>query len=484
MPFNSYEFIFVFLPVTVVVYFLLNKQGWTRLGKLWLVACSLFFYGTFSIYYLPLILGSILVNYLFAHALGREPLEPRKRRQILSLGLAFNIGLLGYFKYANFFINNLNYFLGRDIAFLQIALPVAISFFTFVQIAYLVDIYRGQTRQKKLLDYLLFVSFFPYLLSGPIVRHNELTGQYDNPALKTPDYHNIAAGIFLFSLGLFKKLVIADTLAIWANFGFDTASSLTLLEGWVTSLSYTLQLYFDFSGYTDMALGVALLFNIKLPINFNSPYKAVSIQDFWRRWHISLSRFLRDYIYIPLGGSRAGDFKLYRNLLLTFLIGGLWHGAAWTFVFWGFLHGMALVVHRLWQKLNLRMNKVLAWLITFNFINIAWVFFRAHSWGDAIKVLRAMLGLNGVTLPESLAGILGFLTPYHVSFGGFLMEDFLHQATPVLLVCMVLVLFAKNSLELKHSFKPSPANAVFIAALAVAAILSLTRVSEFIYVNF
>lgn len=484
MPFNSYEFIFAFLPLTVIIYFLLNRRGWTTAGKVWLAGISLFFYGCFSVRYVPLLLGSILVNYLLARSLSRENLAPGKSRAILIIGLAFNIGVLGYFKYANFLVNNLNYFLSRDIGLLQIALPVAISFFTFVQIAYLVDIYRGETRPKGPLDYLLFVSFFPYLLSGPIVRHNELIGQYDDPALKTPDYRNMAGGIFLFSLGLFKKLVIADTLAVWANFGFDTASSLTLLEGWVTSLSYTLQLYFDFSGYTDMALGAALLFNIKLPINFNSPYKAVSIQDFWRRWHISLSRFLRDYIYIPLGGSRAGDFKLYRNLLLTFLIGGLWHGAAWTFVFWGFLHGMALVIQRAWRKLNLRLPGVLAWLITFNFVNLAWVFFRAHSWADAIKVLKAMLGLNGVTLPESLTGILGFLAKYNVGFGGFLMEDFLHQAAPVLLICLLLVLFVPNSLELKHKFKPSPINAVAIAALAVTAILSLTRVSEFIYTNF
>jgi alginate O-acetyltransferase complex protein AlgI len=484
LPFNSYEFIFVFLPLTVVVYYLLNKQWGNTAGKIWLAVSSLFFYGCFSVYYLPLILGSILINYLLARGLDQENVQPGKRRGILILGLIFNIGLLGYFKYANFLINNLNYFLSHNINFLQIALPVAISFFTFIQIAYLVDIYRRETRQKSLLDYLLFVSFFPYLLSGPIVRHNEVAEQYDDPALKKPDYSNIASGIFLFSMGLFKKLVIADTLAVWANFGFDTASSLTLIEGWLCSLSYTLQLYFDFSGYTDMALGVALLFNIKLPINFNSPYKADSIQDFWRRWHISLSRFLRDYIYIPLGGSRVGNFKLYRNLLLTFLIGGLWHGAAWTFVFWGFLHGIALVIQRLWRKLNIHMNKFLAWFITFNFVNVAWVFFRADSWADAVKVLKAMLGLSGVRLPESLAGTLGFLSKYNISFGGFLMEEFLHQAAPILLLCLLLVIFAKNSMELKENFKPSPVSAALIATLAVIAILSLTRVSEFIYVNF
>lgn len=484
MPFNSYEFIFAFIPLTVVVYFWLNRRGWTHAGKAWLIVSSLFFYSSFSVSFLPLILGSILVNYLLARLIQLHSQKISQGRFFLILGLVFNIGLLGYFKYANFFIANLNLLLGRDIGFLSIALPVAISFFTFIQIAYLVDVYRGAARQKGFWDYTLFVSFFPYLLSGPIVRHREVADQYDDPKLKALDYRNIASGIFLFSIGLFKKVVIADTLAKWANFGFDTAVSLTLIEGWVTSLSYTLQLYFDFSGYTDMALGVALLFNIKLPINFNSPYKAVSIQDFWRRWHISLSRFLRDYIYIPLGGSRAGSLALYRNILLTFLIGGLWHGAAWTFVFWGFLHGLALVVNRIWQKLNLHMNKILAWFITFNFINFAWVFFRAQSWADAIKVIKAMTGLNGVTLPESLAGFLGFLAQYNVSFGGFIMQDYLHQATAVLAVCLFIVLFAKNSMQLKDDFKPSPFNAVAIAFLAITAILSLSRVSEFIYVNF
>lgn len=482
MPFNSYEFIFVFLPFTIVIYFLLNRKGWITAGKGWLVISSLFFYGCFSIYYLPLILGSITVNYLIARLMISHRLK--RNRLWLSLGLIFNIFFLGYFKYTNFLINNLNYFLANDILYLQIALPVAISFFTFVQIAYLVDTYRGEVQRKGIIDYLLLVTFFPYLLSGPIVRDHEVAEQYNNPALKAPDYLNIASGIFLFSIGLFKKVVIADTLAVWANFGFDSAHSLTLIEGWVTSLSYTLQLYFDFSGYTDMALGAALMLNLKLPINFNSPYKAISIQDFWRRWHISLSRFLRDYIYIPLGGNRKGKFRLYRNLILTFIIGGLWHGAAWTFIFWGFLHGMALVIHRIWQKTGISMNKTIAWFITFNFINITWVFFRAPSFEEAIQVLQAMLGLNGVILPESIAGIFGFLTRYNVSFGGFLMEDYLHQAVAIIILCILLVLFIKNSLELKENCKPSLANAAFTAALAVIAILSLTRVSEFIYVNF
>ncbi|MCK5677310.1 MAG: MBOAT family protein, partial [Flavobacteriaceae bacterium] len=243
------------------------------------------------------------------------------------------------------------------------------------------------------LNYALFVTFFPQLIAGPIVHHSEMMPQFASRWNLVKNYKNIAMGLFIFSMGLFKKVVIADSFAVWATAGFDTATTLTLFEAWATSLSYTFQLYFDFSGYTDMAIGAALLFNIKLPINFNSPYKALSIQDFWRRWHITLSRFLKDYIYIPLGGNRKGEFRTYTNLMATFIIGGIWHGAGWTFVFWGLLHGLALVVHRAWDKLGFKLWTWLAWFITFNFINIAWVFFRAREWDDAIKVLGSMFGL-------------------------------------------------------------------------------------------
>ncbi|MGB6019807.1 MAG: MBOAT family O-acyltransferase, partial [Sulfurimonadaceae bacterium] len=267
----------------------------------------------------------------------------------------------------------------------------AISFFTFQQIAYLVDSYRGETAEYDFLNYALFVTFFPQLIAGPIVHHAEMMPQFASKWNLVKNYKNIATGLFIFSIGLFKKVVIADTFAKWATAGFDHAETLNLLEAWATSLSYTFQLYFDFSGYTDMAIGAALLFNIKLPINFNSPYKALDIQDFWRRWHITLSRFLRDYIYIPLGGNRKGSFRTYNNLLATFILGGIWHGAGWTFVFWGLLHGMALVVHRFWKSIGFTMPNILAWFITFNFINIAWVFFRAREWDDAIKVLTGMV---------------------------------------------------------------------------------------------
>ncbi len=334
----------------------------------------------------------MLVNYTIGRELTHHNDKKRSYapQKLLIAGVAFNVLLLGYFKYMDFFILNINRVAHSDIPLMHLALPLAISFYTFQQIAYLVDSYRHETKEYDFLNYAVFVTFFPQLIAGPIVHHSEMMPQFAKLKNKAKNYYNIALGLFIFSLGLFKKVVIADTFAIWATQGFDVAENLNMLEAWVTSLSYTFQLYFDFSGYTDMAIGIALLFNIKIPMNFFSPYKATSIQDFWKRWHITLSRFLKDYIYIPLGGNRKGEVRTYTNLFATFVLGGIWHGAGWTFVFWGILHGMALVVHRLWQKLGFKMNTFLAWFITFNFINIAWVFFRAVNFESAIKVLKGM----------------------------------------------------------------------------------------------
>lgn len=483
MLFNSLEFIFLFLPLTVLVYFILNKTSPPVLGKLWLIAASLFFYAWASILYLPLIAGSILANY----SLGRILLQPQERlgvnrKTILIVGVAADVALLGYFKYANFFIANTNALFAADLKPLALALPLAISFFTFQQIAYLVDTYRGQAGARRLLDYTMWVVFFPQLLSGPIVRFRETMPQFLSGS-KKPDYENISRGLYIFFIGLFKKAVLADTLAIWANHGFDAAAALTLTEAWITSLSYTLQLYFDFSGYTDMAIGAALMLNIKLPLNFTSPYRALSLQDFWRRWHITLSRFLRDYIYIPLGGNRRGDLRLYTNLIITFLIGGLWHGAGWTFVFWGFLHGVGLVVNRLWQKAGITLNKIIAWFITFNFVNLAWVFFRARSWGDALKVLQGMAGLNGVAPAGFISSWSGLISGRLTNIGHYPPQD-LPASMVILCLCLVLVLLAPNSIELKDKFKPGLATAVFTALLAVLALTCLTAVSQFLYFNF
>ena len=483
--FNSYEYIFLFLPVSLLVYFLLNRWASANLAKAWLVLGSLFFYSWWNIAYLPLILASILVNYAVGSALVKLPTRILSPKTILVIGISFNLLLLGYFKYTDFFLHNINLALGTSLPLLHIILPLGISFFTFTQIAYLVDAYRSQAKEYQLVNYALFVTFFPHLLAGPILHHKEMMPQFESDRNKRLNYKNLAQGLFLFVLGLFKKVIIADSLALAATYGFDTAATLSLVEAWVTSLSYTLQLYFDFSGYTDMAIGSALMFNIRLPINFNSPYKSRSIQDFWRRWHITLSRFLREYIYIPLGGNRRGEPNIYANIMITFLLGGLWHGAGWTFVFWGFLHGAGLVAQRWWGKLNLRLHWLLAWFITFNFVNIAWVFFRAENWGDATKVLAGMFGLSGVILPASLVPRLGSLEQYGVQFAS-LADRFpdLPQAAGLVGLFFLLAVLWRNSMEMTERFRPNWLNSLFIATLAVWAILNLNKVSEFIYFNF
>ena len=380
MLFNSYIFIFLFLPITLLVYYYLNHLKLYKIGKVFLVIASLFFYSWWNVVYLSLIVLSMLFNYGIGSTFSKNrAFFGFNKKQVLTFGVISNLTLLGYFKYADFFIENINNVVNTNIPLLNLALPLAISFFTFQQVAYLVDSYKGETKEYDFLNYSLFVTFFPQLIAGPIVHHKEMMPQFASLKGVKFNHENFAAGFYLFALGLFKKTIIADSFAPWASAGFDVAENLNMLEAWATSLSYTFQLYFDFSGYTDMALGVALMFNIKLPENFNSPYKSLSIQDSWRRWHITLSRFLRDYVYIPLGGNRLGEFNTYKNLMITFILGGLWHGAGWTFIFWGVLHGLALVVNRAWGKLGFKLNNILAWFITFNFVNIAWVFFRVDS---------------------------------------------------------------------------------------------------------
>ena len=486
MLFNSYIFIFAFLPISFFVYFYLNKKRLTEASKAFLVFASLFFYSWWNIAYLPIILVSMLFNYVVGVSLSKDKEHIKvTKRSLLTFGIIANVALLGYFKYADFLIENINTVANGHIPLLHLALPLAISFFTFQQIAYLVDSYRGETKEYDFLNYANFVTFFPQLIAGPIVHHSEMMPQFARTRNKVKNYKNIAMGLFIFSIGLFKKVVIADSFAVWATQGFDVAETLNLFEAWATSLSYTFQLYFDFSGYTDMAIGAALFFNIKLPINFNSPYKSTSIQDFWRRWHITLSRFLRDYIYIPLGGNRKGSFRTYNNLLATFIIGGIWHGAGWTFMFWGFLHGIALVIQKVWGQLGFKMHTVLAWFITFNFVNIAWVFFRAKEWSDAVKVLSSMFNLDNVVLPNFLASKLAFLNKFGIEFGGFAANLSAGKELIVWLIGgFIMILLFKNSMEKLKLFKPSIMSSfIFIVAFTIS-FYKLSGYSEFLYFRF
>ncbi|ERN52013.1 MBOAT family O-acyltransferase [Alkalihalophilus marmarensis] len=480
MLFNSYEFLFVFLPIVFLFYFLFNRCGWIPFSKGWLVVSSLFFYSWWNVLYLPLILASMAMNFLIGRALVSDR-KPEIRKALVTLGIIGNVALLGYFKYSDFFIGTVNTLLDANWALLELTLPLAISFFTFQQIAFLVDAYRGETKDYRLLDYALFVTFFPQLIAGPIVHHKEMMPQFEDVQNRRINPKHMAMGIFIFSIGLFKKVAIADTFAKTATNGFDVRESLTFLEAWLVSYSYTFQLYFDFSGYADMAIGLALLFNISLPVNFLSPYKSLSIQEFWRRWHMTLGRFLTHYLYIPLGGNRLGKVRTYVNLFIVFFVSGIWHGAGWTFVLWGVLHGVAMIINRLWQQLGFKMNKVLAWFLTFQFVNFAWVFFRAESFEDALKVLKGMAGLSGFALPEWAAEQMAWLTfaaEFQMAEAGF------YWGLGLTAMAFIVVLTWRNSIERMEAFKPNFYHVLICAAALIYSILSLSEVSEFLYFNF
>jgi len=487
MLFNSFAYLFLFLPIVLCVYYTLNRCQSVMAAHYWLVGASLFFYGYWNPIYLPLIAGSVTVNYIIGMALGRNRPGLIKRKPLLIVGVFFNLSLLGFFKYTDFLITNVNQLTGMDVQPLNWVLPLAISFFTFQQIAYLVDSYHKQGNESDFLNYTLFVTFFPQLIAGPIVHHREMTPQFIRPETGHINYENISRGFYLFCMGLFKKTVIADNLAVWANYGFSHPLALNCAEAWMTSLSYTLQLYFDFSGYTDMAIGAALMLNIKLPLNFDSPYKALNIRDFWRRWHITLGRFLRQYLYIPLGGNRKGEFHTQRNLLITFLLGGIWHGAGWTFVVWGALHGIGTLIHRQWQKMppvisNQVMPTVIAWLITFNFVNACWVVFRAANLTDAYHILKTMaptgyfaaLG-DGWHWPEFNLGTL---------FAG---EAGVTKLILTVVLGLLICIFSPNSIALHKRLKPKMVYVLYITMILCVSLVTmfyLQTPSEFLYFQF
>lgn len=418
MLFNSYEFILLFLPVTWIGFFCIARLS-HQLAAFWLAVASVFFYGWWNPNFVLLLLLSIVFNYAMGFAIGRAK-NAGNSRSLLIIAIAINLGLLGYFKYVNFFISTLNEISGQRLVLVDVVLPLGISFFTFTQIAFIVDVYRGIAREYRFVHYLLFVTYFPHLIAGPVLHHKQMMPQFGTAKTYRPNPGLAAIGTVVFTIGLAKKVLLADNFAEYSMLVFDMAANGVAPDftaAWIGALSYTLQLYFDFSGYTDMAIGLSLLFGITLPQNFNSPYKAQNIIEFWRRWHMTLSRFLKDYLYIPLGGNRHGPFRTHINILLTMLLGGLWHGANWTFVVWGGVHGFYLIVNHAWNAVKnlygfgdngILGSRTIGTALTFLAVVVAWVIFRSDSIASAQIMLEAMSSPSSIW-PHFFGKKAGFL---------------------------------------------------------------------------
>ncbi len=411
MLFNSYPFIALFLPAVLVGYFWLGRRG-NLMPVVWLAASSLAFYAIGNWQFVGLLVASIVFNYSAGYMLIAVRLRPAQRRAVLAVGVAGDLLVLGIFKYAGFVAANLDALFGAGLT-LHILLPVGISFYTFTQIAFLVDAWRGRVSHYAVAHYALFVTYFPHLIAGPILHHRDMIPQFERKEAKRPQPHLMLCGVIIFAIGLFKKTCLADGIQPLVALAFAQASP-TFDQAWLGALAYTFQLYFDFSGYSDMAIGISLMFGIFLPVNFNSPYKAAGIIEFWRRWHMTLSQFLRDYLYIPLGGNRRGPVMRYVNLMITMALGGLWHGAAWTFVVWGALHGAYLCINHGFNALVptipprlARPAHVAGVAVTFLAVVVAWVFFRAESLPSALKLVAAMADPGRVAFGrEEIAALL------------------------------------------------------------------------------
>ncbi|MCS5712309.1 MBOAT family O-acyltransferase [Candidatus Berkiella aquae] len=513
MLFDSYIFIFVFLPVCLLLYGLLTQYKQYGYALSWLVLASLFFYGWWNPPYLILLLTSIAVNFVIGQSLRQRAKQNKSNTVPLVFGVSLNLLFIGYFKYAYFFVSNLNQFTAQPIPFDPIILPLGISFFTFQKIAFLVDASRGEIKDFRFIDYCLFVTFFPQLIAGPIVQHKQIIPQFAFKDKLKISSDNFSIGLTLFLLGLFKKIALADSIAVYANAAFNGAAAginLSFWEAWLGALAYALQLYFDFSGYSDMAIGLAFLFGIKLPLNFYSPYKAKSIIDFWHRWHMTLSSFLRDYLYIPLGGNRKGPVRRYVNLIITMLLGGLWHGANWTFVLWGMLHGLYLTINHGWRWLfgQRQISPLCCQLVTFFAVVVAWVPFRADNIQVTQSMLTSMFSLQSISLPKSVLTQFSALQEYVTILGlqgkGMFYNGLANWHYGLLWIIGLLgcAWLMPNTSQIMNqhfvpegiapervsasrlSWQPSKRWALLLAMMALISIMLISEESEFLYFQF
>ena len=491
MLFNSYIFIFAFFPLVLLGYFGLNHFQKYTAAKIFLIITSLYFYGYFNWWYLLIIVSSVVLNYSFSRIMLRDKTSKGVRKTIFISALILNIGSLFYFKYYDFFIGNVNLLFHSDFPLLHLLLPLGISFFTFQQLSYMIDSYKRDEKiaEYNFFDYALFVTYFPQLIAGPIVTHDEMVPQFADLSKKRFNADNFAAGLYAFAFGLSKKVIIADAFGLLVNQAFSDVSALGTVNAVLAMLAYTFQIYFDFSGYCDMATGIGKMMNIDITMNFNSPYKALTIVDFWKRWHITLTRFFTRYIYIPLGGNRKGTVRTYVNIMIVFLVSGIWHGANWTFIVWGVVHGIANVLTRMLDKttgiFSKRSNKAInvsSWFLTFMFVNLAWVVFRADSLADAWTFFMQFFCFTGFSQTTEL-----LQTVYTSGF------RFIGHIIPKFSMIMPIVLFAfsfiasvfmKNTNQRITDFKPSFPKALFTPCILVWCIMSFAGVSTFLYWNF
>lgn len=505
MLFNSYLFVFIFLPICLLgYYFAVNKRN-GNYAKIWLIAMSLWFYGSVRIEYLLILFGSVLFNYAVWRTFFSKEKEKTKRdKMFLVFGITGNLALLVYVKYMNFFMESINNLMQGNLPLLKVLLPLGISFFTFQQISFLIDCYKGEIKECSFGDYVLYITYFPKLIEGPIVMHSEMLPQFQTIAEKTMDAERIAKGICLFVLGMGKKVILADTFGSAVNYGYSNLGTMHASDAVLLILFYALQLYFDFSGYCDMGRGISWMFGLELPVNFNSPYKARNIVDFWKRWHITLNRFFTKYIYIPLGGNRVGSFKMYRNLFVVFFLSGLWHGAGWNFILWGMLHGVLYVITRMWQKrqnmkstisgidggkerVTLKPVTGLFVILTFLYVSAAWVFFRADSVAQGVELFRLIGNHEFVRINKNLAGCFNLDEFwYAIKILGLDAWEYGHYIlmTVMTIFSLAVVFFSKNAAQLAEKMKTKLWPAILLSTLFLWCVLTFSKVSTFLYFNF
>lgn len=490
MVFNSYIFILLFLPTVIIGYYGLNHFKLYKLSKIFLIIMSLWFYSYTNIKYIAVLFLSIIVNYCLCCILvDNKQIKlggatgKKSRKIILIIGLVFNIGTLIYYKYFNFFVENINVIFSTNFNYINLILPLGISFITFQHIAYLIDCYKGEEVRYNFSDFFLSVVFFPKILSGPIVFHHEIIPQFLDTTKKNFNYECFAKGLVSFSFGMAKKVLLADNFGKIVTWGWDSLETLDSTNAILVMLAYTMQIYFDFSGYSDMAVGIGRMLRIEMINNFSSPYKALTPAEFWKFWHISLTRFFTRYLYIPLGGNRKGKIRTYINNMIVFLVSGFWHGANWTFILWGLMHGVAIVINRIFKEKIKTIHPALLWIVTFSFINIAWIYFRAPSISEGTLLVKKILYCDFSTIDYNIVQCFD-LPELEVFLGilGLSLSPYIVIACFAITVCAVL--YTKNTSERLDSFKANISMMIIIPFLLIWSILSFSGVSTFLYVNF